>query len=127
MADFAMDGQAEQAMDKIRDEMAKCPEHDGIRIIGEYMSRRLTMEPAIEEHLEGKTLTGAFEKIKKYAQEHKNGNFAFVPPEKAYEIVNGYYGIPAAPAERRKEETQAHAPETKAPDALDLDALLGGL
>ena len=31
----------------------------------------------------------------------------------------------AAPDDDR--ETQAHAPETKAPDALDLDALLGGL
>lgn len=39
-----------------------------------------------------KTLYGAFEAIRDYASKHKTGNCAYVPPEKAMELVLEYFG-----------------------------------
>lgn len=105
-------------IDKIRDEMAEKHDHGGVAMIGEYVSGRVLKGAKISE---GKTLMGAFEEIRKYASAHKTGNYCFVPPEKAYEIVDAYFefGMDA--------EAQAvPAPMTQpAADDLDLDALLG--
>lgn len=106
-------------IDKIRDEMAKNHDHDGVVMIGEYVSGRVMKGAKIPE---GKTLLGAFEEIRKYASKHKTGNYAFVPPEKAYEIVDAYFQFGKdAPAQAMP------APVTpQAADDLDLDALLWG-
>ena len=69
------------------------------------------------------SIEGAFGEIRKYAEKHKTGNFAFVPPEKALEIVSGYYGLDM----NQPEEPQAPAQRRPEADDLDLDALLGGL
>ena len=39
-----------------------------------------------------KTLYGAFEAIRDYASKHKTGSCAYVPPEKAMELVLEYFG-----------------------------------
>ena len=39
-----------------------------------------------------KTLYGAFKAIRDYASKHKTGNCAYVPPEKAMELVLEYFG-----------------------------------
>lgn len=116
-----------KALDKIRDEMAAEHNHPGIQFLGGWLTGQLEQNPEIAEKIleEGKTVKAAFAQIYSYASKHKTGNFAFVPPEKALEIVGEFYGI-AIPAE---EEPQALAPapaEKKKP-AFDLDALLGGL
>lgn len=105
-------------IDKIRDEMAQKSGHPGIVMIGEYVTERIARGAAIPQ---GKTLQGAFDAIYQYASKHKTGNYAFVPPEKAYEIVDGYFGFGA-----QAKKPQAAAPEpVSAADDLDLDALLG--
>lgn len=105
-------------IDKIRDEMAEKHDHSGVVMIGEYVSERLMKGAKLPE---GKTLLGAFEEIRKYASKHKTGNYCFVPPEKAYEIVDAYFGF-----DKDAEAQVVPAPVTQpAADALDLDALLG--
>ena len=115
-----------KAMDKIRDEMARNSGNPGIQFLGEWLTEQLERMPdAAEKILEdGKTLTGAFGEIRKYAEGHKTGSYAFVPPEKALELVSGYYGLDAKPA---KAQPQAPAPARPEVDDLDLDALLGGM
>lgn len=110
----------DRAMDKLRDEMAASTDNGGIGEIGDYLTERLQREPVIAEKVltDGITIKGAFEAIRDYAKKNQKGGFCYVPPEKAYEIVCGYYGI-AAPAS---------VPERKASGSgseLDLDALLG--
>lgn len=104
-------------IDKIRDEMAQKANHPGIAMIGEYVTERVSQGAAIPE---GKTLQGAFDAIHQYASKHRTGNYAFVPPAKAYEIVDSYFGLGA-----REEEPRPAAPPAAVADDLDLDALLG--
>lgn len=116
----------EEAKDALRDEMAKAAAHAGVQQIGTYLTERLEAEPEIAEKLltKGKSLRGAFGAIYEYAKKHRTNSFAYVPPEKAYEIVDEYYGIADAEGRRAaKEETHAHAADASA-DALDLDSLL---
>ena len=118
----------QHAMDKIRDEMAGKEKNPGIQFLGGWLTGKLTQHPEIAASIldKQKTIEGALGEIRKYAEEHRTGNFAFVPPETALDIVGKYYGIETA-----EEEPQAPAPakpERRAePDDLDLDALLGGL
>lgn len=111
------------ATDKLRDEMAKQSTHPGIAVLGDYMTARLQGDPSIAAAIlaDGKTLSGAFDAIRDYASKHRTGSFAYVPPEKAFEICAGYYGILPAGA------PQTQAPAVPEPDdtGLDLDALLG--
>lgn len=106
-------------IDKIRDEMAKKHDHPGVAMIGEYVTERVTAGADIPE---GKTLEGAFAEIRKYAEKNKTGNFAFVPPEKAYEIVDKYFGFGA----REEKPVEVVAMPTDTMDDLDLDKMLWG-
>lgn len=114
-----------RAMDKIRDEMAKHPSNPGIQFLGGWLTGQLEQKPETAQKIlaEGKSIEGAFGEIRKYAEKHKTGNFAFVPPEKALEIVSGYYGLEI----NQPEEPQAPAQRRPEADDLDLDTLLGGL
>ena len=105
-------------MDRIRDEMAQKHDHPGIAMIGEYVTRRLEQGETLAE---GKTLAGAFDAIYTYAKAHKTGNYAYVPPEKAYELVDGYFGFGRQAAPETVKVT-----EPAQPDELDLDKLLWG-
>lgn len=114
----------DKAMDRIRDEMAKKADHPGVSILGEYFTDRLQKDSGIGEKLmaEGKTLTGAFDEIRRYAEKNRGGNnWAFVPPEKGFAIACGYFGIEYGEAEEKKKEKKIET------DDLDLDALLGGI
>lgn len=99
-------------MDEIRDEMAQQHDHAGVQVIGEYVTQRLSAGATLQE---GKTLIGAFNAVRSWAEKHKTGNYCFVPPETAYKLVDEYFGFGAA--------APVDAPAKT--DALDLDALLG--
>lgn len=99
-------------MDKIRDEMAEQHGHAGVQMIGEYVTKKLSAGAVLQE---GKTLMGAFNEVKAWAEKHKTDNYCFVPPETAYRLVDEYFGFGAA----------APAEEPARADDLDLDALLG--
>lgn len=56
--------------------------------------------------IEAMSLTNAEKKIKAYADGHRKGNFACVPPDVAEKILREFYGLPAedvAAAEREQE------------------------
>lgn len=129
----------DKAMDKLRDELA-ADNSAGVQQVGEYMTARLMADAELAEAIlvEGKTLKGAFQAIHDYASKHRSGNFAFVPPEKAFEIVAGYYILPAQDIKSASACGFGSAgdggaagaeplPDKNAPvaDALDLDRLLG--
>lgn len=75
-------------IDKIRDEMAEKHDDGAIVTIGEYVSERIMKGAKL---LEGKTLTGAYKEMEKYAREHRKGNSCCIPPQKAFEIVDAYF------------------------------------
>ena len=118
----------ENAVDRLRDELAKKHDHPGVQVIGEYLTGRLNADHGLADKIcaDGKSVEGAFNAIQAYASKNRNGKrWAYVPPEKALEIACEYYGIPA---EKSDAQTSAHKPAPAAPpsdDGLDLDALLG--
>lgn len=128
------------AMDKIRDEMATS-KNPGVQMIGEAMTKLLAECPELGSTIEqeGKTLQGAFDRVKAYAKKHAQSGCCFVPPQKAAEIVAEYWGIDIAMMQQAVAEAYMPAvakmpekpKETSAAsslmDELDLDALLGGL
>lgn len=118
-----------KAVDRIRDEMAKESSNPGIQFLGGWLTGELEKRPELAETLldEKKSIKGAFEKIRGYAEKHKTGNFAFVPPEKALEIVGEYYGIDAETPEIKEPQALAPAAKLEKDAAFDLDALLRGL
>ena len=113
----------ENAMDKLRDEMAKKHDHPGVGSVGEYLTGRLRKDHALADRFceTGKSIEGAFEAIRAYARKIQKGGQAYVTDDKGFEIVCEYYGIPA----ENGAQTSAHTQETAKADELDLDALLG--
>lgn len=114
-----------RAMDRLRDEMARHHNDAGLCAAGEMLTHELEAHPGYADRLgsEKKTLAGAFETVRSYAQKNraKGQNCVFVPPEKAVELMLKYYGIKQAPADC--------APPRPRPSTggLDLDSLLEGL
>ena len=125
------------AIDKIRDEMAKSKDKK-IDYLGEGMTALLRIHPEYAEAVAaaGKTLTGCLEAIKKGAR----GGVS--DPAMSTRAICGYYGIKPQSVERLAVEvhlamlgdvpqTPAPAPEPVKPapvkDEFDLDAMLGGL
>ena len=111
-----------EALDKLRDEMAKEAKNPGIQYLGQWLTRELERNAGAAEKIlaEGKTLKGAFDAIRKYAEKNRTGNFAFVPPEKGIDLAADYYGL-------GKQETQALGEPAKSSSSFDLDELLEGL
>lgn len=111
---------AEMDMDRIRDELAKeAKKNPALEAIGEYVTERVRKGAALPK---GKTLTGAYKAIEGEALKRRNNaRCVCIAPDEAQKIIDGYFGFQAEP--------QAIAPvrQEAAPDALDLDALLGGL
>lgn len=135
-----------EAMDKIRDEMAKA-KNPAVETLGEWMTAWLGEHPEGGERVlaEGKTLEGAYKAMQAKAKEKRTGGVACMEDTEAVQIVAGYYGMPpmellqavmgrmmaqlaaegVRPTATPKAEPQADAESLT--DALDLDALLGGL
>lgn len=115
----------DRAMDKIRDEMAKEHDRPEIGILGEYLTERIRHGEGVAQKIlqDGKTLAGAFQKIREYAKAHAKNGFCAVEGPKALAIACEYYGLtkeeqdPRQTAEKHR-EAQALAP--------DLDELLAG-
>lgn len=104
-------------MDRIRDELAKAGGDQAIEEIGEYVTRRVAAGADVPK---GKTLQGAFSAMKEWARKNQKNGYCCVPPEKAYELVDKYFGFSG-------EATQPAPASVRSSvvDELDLDALLG--
>lgn len=95
-----------EAMDRIRDEMARTKPGNPIAAVGEIATELLERNPDRAGNVEGKTLQAAFGKIESAARARKKGTGAVcVGPDEATRIVAGYYGfeiegtaVSAAPA-----------------------------
>lgn len=74
----------------------------------------------VDKDLDNKSMSivEAEKKIKAYADTHKKGNFACVPPNVAERIIREFYGLPDA------EQAQAQDAPSAEPDFLDLAAFL---
>lgn len=127
-----------EAIDKIRDEMAAHAKDKAIEIVGEFLSTLLGMHPEYAEQiLEGKkTIKGAMEAMRTEAAKHKNGSWACMDFISGIRCVLKYFNLPdmqdcqimavmntaaAAPQPEVKPEP------AKKPDELDIDALLAEL
>lgn len=114
------------AIDKIRDEMAKENAGSPIAEVGEMVTEMLNAAPDIAPAImdKGKTLKGAYQAIESAAKK-KGGRSVCIGPREAAKIVMDYYGFSVNP----QTSAPAPVPETPAPvkDEFDLDAMLGGL
>ena len=117
--------------------MAKAHDNPGISILGEYLTERLQGEPgiaaAILKHKE--PLAFGFAAIKEHARKIAKGGYACVDDKTGFALackalgidtteITSSVGLSPTPSPQGEGLTKAQAP---AHDALDLDALLGGI
>lgn len=78
-------------------------------VAGEQLKDIARREPISAELLakdltvKGMGIVDAEKKIKAYADKHKTGNFSYVSPQKAEEILREFYGLPKAGGEPAEE------------------------
>lgn len=90
-----------QAIEKIETQQ-KGIENTAPWVVGEQLKDICRNEPHSAELLaqdldvKDLSLTAAEKKIKAWADEHKTGNFSYVPPAKAEEILREFYGLEKA-------------------------------
>lgn len=88
------------AIEKIRAQQAQVTEGSAAWVVGEQLAEFCAAEPESERLLDadldnkGMGLKEAEKKIKAWADGHKTGNFAYVSPQKAEEILREFYGLP---------------------------------
>jgi len=106
-----------QAIDKLRDEMAHKSDNQPLQVIGEYMTTYLMThaKAAAAIEAEGKTLEGALKAAKEAARGKASGGVAMVPETEVYANVLKYYGLAG---EKQKTADVCGF-------GLDLDDLLG--
>mgnify|MGYP001301550275 CR=1 FL=1 len=110
-------------MDIVRDGMAT-GKGRSIHVLGELLTDWLLLHKAeAEKTVEGKTLSGALQAIMETARK-QGGSWGVVDDQEGLRIALGYFGVTppgdTAPIGRATGNVPA------IPDALDLDALLGG-
>lgn len=106
-----------RAIELIEDQQ-KGKENTAPWMVGEQLKEICRREPEsaelIAKDLEGKGmgLEDAEKKIKAYADKHRTGNFACVPPSVADQIIREFYGLPAAGAKKPAESRAVAATGT---------------
>lgn len=101
------------AIEKIRAQQAQFKEGSPAWAVGEQLAELCAAEPESERLVDvdldnaGMALAECEKKIKAWADGHKQGNFAYVSPQKAEEIIREFYGLPS----RQGTASPAHKPE----------------
>ena len=120
--------ETDQAMDLIRDEMAKAHDNPGLCILGEYLTERLQGEPGIAAAIlkQKEPLAFGIAAIKEHARKIAKGGYACVDDKTGLALACKALGIGTSSgrADDIRPYKEAQAP---AHDTLDLDALLGGI
>lgn len=91
-----------EALRKIEEQQGKLKENTAPWVVGEQLKDICRREPRAAEliaqdlNVPEMSLVEAEKKIKAYADKHKTGSFACVPPAKAEEILREFYGLDKA-------------------------------
>ena len=98
-------------------------------MVGEQLKQICADDPdcaaLVEKDLENKSMSiqAAEKKIKAYADSHRKGNCAVVPPNVAEDIIREFYGLPGRnPSRPELKVLKPEAKRDEAPDILDLSA-----
>lgn len=84
----------DQAIEKMTKE---CQGKDHLIPFEEYVTSICTTDAVADKILaDGKSLQGAFDKMKGIASKRRTGNCAYIPPEEGFCIIREYYGITEA-------------------------------
>lgn len=106
-------GVKEDAVRKIEEQQKELKKQNAAWYVGEQLKelaeRQERWAELIAQDLNNKEmgLAAAEKKIREWADKHRTGNVAVVPPEQAEKILRQFYGLPeaaapaAAPAEER--------------------------
>lgn len=90
-----------ECIEKIEAQQAKLTENSAPWVVGEQL-KDICSDPHCAELVsadldnEEMSLEKCEKKIKEYADKHKQGNFAYVSPKAAEDIIRKFYGLPAA-------------------------------
>lgn len=116
------------AIELIEKQQAKLKEGQAPWVVGEQLKDICRHEADAAELLaedlqnESMSIVQAEKKIKEYADKHKTGNFSFVSPQKAEEILRKFYGLPARGEKKAESEKVEDVP--KAGQVIDLGDFL---
>lgn len=86
----------EQAVEKLRAEMAEKQDDSYIQLVGGYMISDLDANPEHAHFIlaDGKTIAGSLKEMERIASGKCNGkNFAVLTPNEGFSAVMGYFGI----------------------------------
>ena len=85
----------DQAIEKIKAEMAANGNNSYIQAVGSMLMQHLTDSPVSAERIltEGKTVTGSLVEMQKEARKKQVGNCAVLTDQEGFEIVLQYFGI----------------------------------
>lgn len=123
-----MNSQQEEAVRRLREQQAGVKEHSAPWMVAQQLMDICRHEPAsaglILQDLdrESMSIVEAEKKIKAYADAHKTGGFACVPPDEADRILREFYGLPAM---ENSTQDSANTAEGKTGGFLDLMDFLG--
>lgn len=87
----------EQAVKKLRDEMASKPSDGYVQAVGGYMITQVENSNETVAQLvlaNGKSLAGSLEAMRSVAEKKKNGNVAVLTDAEGFKAVMDYYRIP---------------------------------
>lgn len=99
------------AIKLIESQQEKLKEGTAAWAVGEQLKDICRREPESADLIEkdisadGMGLAELEKEIKKYADQHRKGNFSFVSPQAAEDIIRKFYGLPAAGAETTRPES----------------------
>lgn len=111
-------------IEKIEAQQGKVKEGSAPWVVGEQLKEICEREPEsaalLDKDLdvEEMSIVNAEKKIKAYADKHKTGNFSYVSPQKAEEILREFYGLPG------KDAKNTSTKEKKTTGVIDLNDFL---
>ena len=116
------------AMDKLRDELARCAGDGAIQAVGEYLTGYLMEHPEAEAAMlnREKSLDGAWLVVVAAARKQMKNGCAALDDETVFGIVRGYYGLKATEPEGEgstpSDALRAPAPSPREPEGENADA-----
>ena len=119
-----MTTQQTAALDKLREQQSGVREHTAPWMVAQQLMDICRHDPASAELIlqdldrPAMSIVEAEKKVKAYADAHKNGSFACVPPDESDRILREFYGLPAM-----ESGEQAGQAAGKCPDCLRSEEL----